>query len=158
MTLGLRFATQMSGQICFPGTRLGFAVHLAGTKMTCSQTLAQRCVCAYDLSIFVRGDAQRTIEPGKAQLYSTPSATRDSKSSALSEMPGRVPAIVAELTSLGGEVLTAESIRAPLTWSTQSVRMQEEHAHDKVSGLHASRSRGATFCKISTGWYRSLRV
>lgn len=74
-------------------------------------------------------------------MFSTVSATSESKSAAMSEVRAALPRILSELARLGGEVLTAETTRAPLTWSAQSMRTQEEHAHDKVSGIHGPTGR-----------------
>jgi len=107
-------------------------------------------VCVYDpevtgpeatTSLSVRGEAQRAIEPDEARVFTTLSATSESKSAAMSEVQAALPGILSELARLGGEVLTAETTRAPLTWSTQSMRTQEEHAHDKVSGMHGPTGR-----------------
>jgi len=145
----------MSEPNLVPGYASGIRGPLAGIKMTCSEPCAQRLVCAYDpgvpsaeatTSISRRGEAQRTIEPDEARLYSTLSATRDSKSSALSEVQAALPAIVAELTSLGGEVLTAESTRAPLTWPTQSIRTTRRNLRMTRSAACTGR-RGATRCR-----------
>lgn len=85
-------------------------------------------------SLSVRGEAQRTVTPDAACVLSTLSATSDSKSAAMSDVQATLPAILADLARLSGQALTAETMGAPLTWSTQSMRTHEEHAHDKVNG------------------------
>jgi hypothetical protein len=49
----------------------------------------------------------------------------------MSDVQATLPGILADLARLGGRALTAETTGAPLTWSTQSMRTHEEHAHDK---------------------------
>lgn len=92
-------------------------------------------------SISVRGEAQRTVAPDEAQIFLTASATSDSKSAATSQVQASLPGVLTSLAQLGGEVLTAQTTRAPLTWSTQSIQTQEEYDHDKVSGAHGPTGR-----------------
>ncbi len=93
------------------------------------------------MSLSVRGEAQRTTAPDEARVLSTLSATAGSKNAAMTEVRTALPGILADLAQLGGEALTAQTIRAPLTWSTQSMRTQEEHAHDKTTGVHGPTGR-----------------
>jgi len=92
-------------------------------------------------SISVRGEAQRTVAPDEAQILLTASATSDSKSAATSQVQASLPGVLTSLAQLGGEVLTAQTTRAPLTWSTQSIQTQEEYDHDKISGAHGPTGR-----------------
>jgi len=92
-------------------------------------------------SLSVRGEAQRTTVPDEARVFSTVSATADSKATAVSEVQTVLRGILADLAAFGGSVLTAESTRAALTWSTQSMQTQEEHANNKVTGEHGPTGR-----------------
>ena len=69
-------------------------------------------------------------------MYLNLRATADSKSAAIAEIQEALPAVLADLTRLGGVVLTAGTMRAVLTWSTQSIRTREEYDHDKRTGVH----------------------
>lgn len=89
----------------------------------------------------VRGEAQRTTAPDQACVFSTVSATSGSKSSAAAEMHAALSSILTDLAALGGEVLTAASTRAVLTWSIQSMQTHEEHDHDRVTGAHGPTGR-----------------
>ena len=85
-------------------------------------------------SLSVRGEAQRTTAPDEARVFSTVSATADSKGEATSQVQEALAGVLASLDRLGGRLLTPESARAALTWSAQSMRTQQEFAHDKVIG------------------------
>ena len=74
-------------------------------------------------------------------MFSTISATADSKSAAVSDVQSTLTGILADLTQLSGEILTAETTRAALTWSTQSMRTQAEYDHDKMTGTHGPTGR-----------------
>lgn len=92
-------------------------------------------------SLSVRAEAQRTTAPDQVDVAATLSAAAGSKSDAMSEVHTALSAMLDELTALGGEVLTASSLRAPLTWSTQSVQTHQEHTHDKTTGAHSPTGR-----------------
>jgi uncharacterized protein YggE len=89
----------------------------------------------------VRGEARRIVAADQATIVLYVSATGDIKRAAASDVAGALAEITAALADLSGEVLTAETIRAPLTWSTQSIQTSEEHSHDKVTGVHGPTSR-----------------
>lgn len=89
----------------------------------------------------VRGEAQRTSAPDQARVFSTVSATSESKSAAVAEIHAALPSILADLAGLGGEALTAATTRAALTWSIHSMHTHEEHDHDKVTGAHGPTGR-----------------
>jgi hypothetical protein len=55
--------------------------------------------------------------------------------------PGARDLVLAELENLGGAALTAQTSRAPLTWSAQSLHTNEEHAHDQATGSHGPTGR-----------------
>jgi len=92
-------------------------------------------------SLSVRGEAQRTTAPDEARVFSTLSATAESKAAALLGVQTVLPGILADMAALGGSVLTADSTRAALTWSTQSMQTHEEHDHNKVTGEHGPTGR-----------------
>ncbi len=92
-------------------------------------------------SLSVRGEAQRTTAPDEAGVFATLSAAAGSKSDAMSKVHTALSAMLVELAALGGEVLAAASLRAPLTWSTQSIQTHEEHTHDKATGAHGPSGR-----------------
>lgn len=89
----------------------------------------------------VRGEAQRTVAADEATVYLSVSATRAAKPEATSDVAGAVAGLTAELATLGGEVLTAQNTRAPLTWSTQSMRTSAEHAQDRTTGEYGPTGR-----------------
>ena len=59
----------------------------------------------------------------------------------MSEVQSTMTVILADLARLGGSTLTAETTRAALTWSTQSMRTQAEYDHDKITGAHGPTGR-----------------
>jgi uncharacterized protein YggE len=82
----------------------------------------------------VRGEAERIVEPDEASLRTTISHVADSKGAATAAVAASVDEVLAELAELGGQVLTAQSTRSRLTWSTHSVQTHEEYEHDKRTG------------------------
>jgi hypothetical protein len=89
----------------------------------------------------VRGEAQRAADADQATIHTTVSRTRDTKQAASADTAVVLASVIAELADLDGEVLTAQSSRAPLTWSTQSMRTGEEHGPDKSTGMHGPTGR-----------------
>ena len=92
-------------------------------------------------TLSVRGEAQRTTMPDYAQVSAGVTGTRESAAAAIADVQVRLSEIVAELRGMGGTVLTADTTRAPLTWSAPSVRTQEEYAHNKRTGEHGPTGR-----------------
>lgn len=92
-------------------------------------------------SISVRGEAQRTTAPDEAQVLSNLSETADSKSEALLQVQAALSGVLADLAGMGGKVLTADTPRAALTWSKQSIQTHDEHTHDKATGAHGPTGR-----------------
>ena len=74
------------------------------------------------------------VAPDEARMSVTVNATAESNSAAASHLQVVLRELIADLVRLGGQVLTARTTRAPLTWSTQSMQPQEECAHDTISG------------------------
>jgi uncharacterized protein YggE len=81
----------------------------------------------------VRGQAQRVVDADQANIHAAVSQTRDTKALASAEVVAVVASVVGDLADLNGAVLTAQTSRAPLTWSTSSMRTGEEYG-DKSSG------------------------
>ena len=81
------------------------------------------------------------VAPDEVRISTTVRASGDSKSAATAQVRSMLPGLVDDLVELGGQVLTATTTRAPLTWSTQSLHTHEEFAHDKVSGEHGPTGR-----------------
>ncbi len=92
-------------------------------------------------SLSVRGEAQRTTSPDEAKMFLTATATAGSKTAAVEQVQAVLSGVLAALARLGGSVLTAESTRAALTWSTQSMQTHEEHNHNKLTGEHGPTGR-----------------
>ena len=65
----------------------------------------------------------------------------DSKTSAITGIQPALSALLGDLTHLGGVVLTADTMRAALTWSTQSIRTHEEYDHNTGTGEHGPTGR-----------------
>lgn len=84
--------------------------------------------------ISVRGESQRFTAPDQVAIYVNVLATGDTKRAASSDVAGALAVVTAELAELGGATLTALTVRAPLTWSTQSIRTSEEYSFDDASG------------------------
>lgn len=89
----------------------------------------------------VRGEAERTVAPDQVTIFSGVSATAASKKAAMAAATASLAEVIADLRVLGGEVLTVQNARAPLTWSTQSVRTNEECVVDKGTGVHGPTGR-----------------
>jgi uncharacterized protein YggE len=82
----------------------------------------------------VRGESERVVTPDQATVFATANAIADSKQQAYVAVAQVVGELTTALTELGGEVLDAGNTRASLTWSTQSIRTNDEYGHDKVTG------------------------
>ncbi len=89
----------------------------------------------------VRGEAERTVAPDGATMISAVSAIRDSKRAAAADLATIVAEVVAGLAELGGVVLTPTTARAPLTWSTQSMRTSPEYGPNPATGEHGPTGR-----------------
>ncbi|MET3805695.1 uncharacterized protein YggE [Nakamurella sp. UYEF19] len=92
-------------------------------------------------TLSVRGEAQRATPPDEARVFLTLHRTADSRSVAVAEVQAMLSAVTSELAGLGGEILTPETARTPLTWSAQSIRTEAEYDHDKRSGSHGPTGR-----------------
>lgn len=89
----------------------------------------------------VRGEARHTVPPDQVSLYSAVTEVADSKSAASSAAAATLAAILAELADVGGQALTVQSTRSPITWSTQSFQTHEEYDHNKHTGEHGPTGR-----------------
>ncbi len=87
----------------------------------------------------VRGQAQRSVDPDQVDIHAAVSQTRDTKEAASAEVVALVANVVDDLAKLDGVVLTAQSSRAPLTWSAQSLRTAEDF--EKSSGSYGPTGR-----------------
>jgi uncharacterized protein YggE len=87
----------------------------------------------------VRGQAQRVVDADQVSVHAAVSQTRDTKQAASAEVIALVSNVIEDLTNLDGVVLTAQSSRAPLTWSAQSLRTAEEF--EKSSGSYGPTGR-----------------
>jgi uncharacterized protein YggE len=92
----------------------------------------------------VRGHARRTVEPDQAAVSCTITSVSDSPGAGLAVVSGTLAAVTGQLAELGGQPLTAETGRAQLTWSTQSLSSQPEYDHDKVTRVHGPTGRHHT--------------
>jgi uncharacterized protein YggE len=89
----------------------------------------------------VRGEAQRTVAPDGVAISCAVSATEGTKRAAAAAASEALGHLLADLTALGGRVLSVDTPREPLTWSTQSISTYEEHALDKETGVHGPTGR-----------------
>lgn len=78
-------------------------------------------------TISVRGEAQRTVSPDQAGLHAVVSRAAASTPAAAAAAREAVDDVTGRLGDLEGRVLTADSARAPLTWSVQSIQTHEEY-------------------------------
>jgi uncharacterized protein YggE len=90
--------------------------------------------------ISVRGEASRTVGPDQASLFSSVTEVADSKGEATAAAAAGVTELLEELTDLGGQPLTVQTTRSPVTWSTQSIQTHPEYA-DKRTGEHGPTGR-----------------
>jgi uncharacterized protein YggE len=82
----------------------------------------------------VRGEAERVVAADQATIFAAVIAIADTKQQARIAVAQIADGVVAALGELGGEVSVADNPRAPLTWSTQSIRTTAEYGQDKVTG------------------------
>lgn len=78
-------------------------------------------------TISVRGEAERTVSPDRAQLYTTVVRIGNSTVEATAAAKETTTVLLRALADLGGTALTVDTLRAPLTWSVQSVNTHEEY-------------------------------
>lgn len=98
-------------------------------RLRCGMTAAEtRTVLS------VRGESERVVAPDQATVFAVANAIADSKHEAHAAVAQVLGDLLPALTELGAEVLDAGNTRAPLTWSTQSIRTNAEYGHDKVTG------------------------
>ena len=89
----------------------------------------------------VRGHAWRTVPPDQAAVSCSITNISDTPSAALTAVSGTVAAVTEQLAELGGQPLTADTTRSPLTWSVHSLSTQPEYDHDKATGRHGPTGR-----------------
>lgn len=84
----------------------------------------------------VRGEAQRTVAPDQATIWCSATGVAGTAAEATRIVSDVLTALTGELAGLGGQPLTTATTRAPLTWSAQSLTVQPQYDHDKVTGAH----------------------
>jgi uncharacterized protein YggE len=89
----------------------------------------------------VRGEARRTVASDQASVFGAVTEVADSKAAAAASVAGALQEVLAELAGLGGQPLTVQSTRSPLTWSTHSIQTHEEYDHDRRTGEHGPTGR-----------------
>ncbi|HEV7203304.1 MAG TPA: SIMPL domain-containing protein [Jatrophihabitans sp.] len=77
-------------------------------------------------TISVRGDAQRTVAPDQAQIYTTVVRIGGSRTEATAAARQAAAELLRALADLGGVALTLETLRAPLAWSVPSMNTHED--------------------------------
>lgn len=93
------------------------------------------------VTLSVRGDAERTVEPDFVVVHCTIRVIADSKVAALDQLATAQETLVHGLAELGGSPLTVQTRRAALTWSISSVGTGDEHDFDKATGQHGPTGR-----------------
>ncbi|HJQ02670.1 MAG TPA: SIMPL domain-containing protein [Jatrophihabitans sp.] len=89
----------------------------------------------------VRGHARRMVAPDQAIIHCAVSKVADSPGAASAAVGAVLTEVTGELAALGGQPLTPDTVRAPLTWSAQSLSVQAEYDHDKATGRHGPTGR-----------------
>jgi uncharacterized protein YggE len=84
----------------------------------------------------VRGDAHQVVPPDYAVLGCQIQTRAATKVEGLRAAAAVQQQLVTALTELGGQPLTADTGRVPLTWSTRSSTTQPEHQFDEKTGRH----------------------
>ncbi|MEO7286721.1 MAG: SIMPL domain-containing protein, partial [Jatrophihabitantaceae bacterium] len=91
--------------------------------------------------ISVRGQAERMVAADQASVHALVSAIADTKAAATALASQALDELLADLRALGGQTLTAANHRAPLTWSAQSIRTEDEYGTDPNTGAHSKTGR-----------------
>lgn len=89
----------------------------------------------------VRGEAQRTVAADQATIWCSAAGVAASPGAATEAVTGILAALTGELAGIGGQPLTPQTARSPLTWSAQSLSVQPEHDYDKTTGMHGPTGR-----------------
>jgi uncharacterized protein YggE len=89
-----------------------------------------------DVVLSVRGEAQRTVAPDQAALSCAVSVLADSKDAARAGAIAALEQLTEALAELGGQPLTPEAARVPLTWSAYSVQTHRDHGNHGPTGRH----------------------
>jgi uncharacterized protein len=82
----------------------------------------------------VRGEARRTVPPDYVVLDAGIELSRESREAAVRAAASSLDRLTAELATLGGVPLDAETERRPLTWSARSATTHVERFHNEVTG------------------------
>jgi uncharacterized protein YggE len=94
-----------------------------------------------EIVLSVRGDAQRTVAPDEATVSCAVNVLGDTKDEARAGAAASLDELTAGLVELGGQPLTPETSRAPLSWSAYSVQTYPEHGFNKNTGEHGPTGR-----------------
>jgi uncharacterized protein YggE len=89
----------------------------------------------------VRGQALRTVAPDQATIWCSVEAIAETPGGAAGAVNDTLTALTGELAALGGQSLTPDTALSPLTWSAQSLNVQPEYDHDKVTRAHGPTGR-----------------
>src|SRR5947208_1685039 len=89
----------------------------------------------------IRGEAERSVPPDQVAIQWWVSTVGESKSAAMAAVTNLISVVTAGLSEISGEVLTVDTTRAALTWSTQSIHTEREYTHNKVTGDHGPTGR-----------------
>ncbi len=82
----------------------------------------------------VRGEARQTVPPDSVVLPAAITVSGSAKPQALREAAAALERVTEGLRSLGGQPLTADTERAPLTWSAYSASTHPDGKHDPRTG------------------------
>jgi uncharacterized protein len=89
----------------------------------------------------VRGEAQRTVTPDQVAIFTTVAATAETKSAATHAVSAILAGITTNLAALGGQTMSVQTLRDPLTWSAQSIQTGEEHVEDPATSRRTATGR-----------------
>ena len=96
----------------------------------------------------VRGEAASTVDPDVGTLRLSLSVIAGGKAEASIEAGRAVEAALSGLAALGGEPRTAETAKAPLTWSTTSVSSYREMGNIGPTGGYGPTGRHVSGAQI----------
>lgn len=97
----------------------------------------------------VRGEANQVVPPDSAVLDCQIETRAGTKAEGLRAAAALQQRLIDVLTELGGQPLTAETGRVPLTWSARSSTSQPEHQFDEKTGRHGPTGRVLTTVSLS---------
>jgi uncharacterized protein YggE len=86
--------------------------------------------------VSVHGEARRTVEPDLVRMPGSITRSAQHKAEALRDAAVAVDRFRADLAELGGEPLTTETVRHPLTWSVHTTSTSPDHEVDARTGQY----------------------